>query len=136
LHVSLEGTLLSKEPSLTRDHNGSETLLIGIMLHKIPESFAMVAVLLTRPNRRQTFFLLLVFALAPPVGMVSTQLLYHQNIIGREFTNSLFGLVAGGFLHISTMIFFESSSQHKFQFHKLLIIRLAAGLAMMSEYVI
>jgi len=136
LHAFLEGTLLSKEPSLTGHHHGSETLLIGIILHKIPESFALVAVLLTRLNRGKTFFLLLVFALASPLGMVSTELLYHQNIIGREFTNILFGLVAGGFLHISTMIFFESSPQHKFQFHKLLIILLAAGLAIMSEYVI
>lgn len=136
LHAFLEGTLLSKEPSLTGHHHGSETLLIGIILHKIPESFALVAVLLTRVSKYKTLLLLVMFALASPLGMVSTELLYHQNVIGREFTNILFGLVAGGFLHISTMIFFESSPQHKFQFHKLLIILLAAGLAIMSEYVI
>jgi len=136
LHAFLEGTLLSKEPSLTGHHHESETLLIGIILHKIPESFALVAVLLTRVSKYKTLLLLVMFALASPLGMVSTELLYHQNVIGREFTNILFGLVAGGFLHISTMIFFESSPQHKFQFHKLLIILLAAGLAIMSEYVI
>src|SRR5690554_10162 len=136
LHAFLEGTLLSKEPSLTGHHHGSETLLIGIILHKIPEAFALVAVLLTRISKYKTLLLLFVFALASPLGMVSTELLYHQNIIGREFTNILFGLVAGGFLHISTMIFFESSPQHKFQFHKLLIILFAAGLAILSEYVI
>lgn len=136
LHAFLEGTLLSKEPSLTGHHHGSETLLIGLILHKIPESFTLVAVLLTRLNKMKTFVLLILFALASPLGMVSTEWLYHQNIIGREVTQILFGLVAGGFLHISTMIFFESSPQHKFQFHKLLITLLAAGLAILSEYVI
>jgi zinc and cadmium transporter len=136
LHAFLEGTLLSKEPSLTGHYHGSETLLIGIILHKIPESFALVAVLLTRLNKLKTFWLLIIFALASPLGMLSTELMYHQNIIGREFINILFGLVAGGFLHISTMIFFESSPQHKFQFHKLMIILFAAGLAILSEYVI
>src|SRR5690554_6706981 len=32
LHAFLEGTLLSKEPSLTGHHHGSETLLLGIVL--------------------------------------------------------------------------------------------------------
>ncbi len=136
LHAFLEGTLLSKEPSLSGHHHGSETLLIGIILHKIPEAFALVAVLLSRLSKSRTFFLLVLFALASPLGMLSTELLYHQDLIGKEFINILFGLVAGGFLHISTMIFFESSPQHQFQLHKLLIILLAAGLAMLSEYII
>lgn len=136
LHAFLEGTLLSKDPSLMGHHHGSETLLIAIILHKIPESFALVAVLLTRVSKSKVFFLLMVFALASPLGMLSTELLYHQNLIGPEVINILFGLVAGGFLHISTMIFFESSPQHKFHLHKLIIILFAAGLAILSEYVI
>ncbi|HLT08406.1 MAG TPA: ZIP family metal transporter [Cyclobacteriaceae bacterium] len=136
LHAFLEGTLLSKEPSLSGHYHGSETLLIGIILHKIPESFALVAVLLTRLSKVKTLMLLLVFAMASPLGMLSTDLLYHQNIIGREVINMLFGLVAGGFLHISTMIFFESSPHHKFHLHKLIIILFAAALAILSEYVI
>lgn len=136
LHAFLEGTLLSKAPSLRGHHHGSETLLIGIILHKIPESFALVAVLLTRLNKVKTFLLLVVFAFASPLGMVSTELLYHQNVIGTGFINILFGLVAGVFLHISTMIFFESSPQHKFHLHKLIITLIAAGLAIFSEYII
>lgn len=136
LHAFLEGTLLSKEPSLSGHHHGSETLLIGIIMHKIPEAFALVAVLLTRMKKMGVFVLLLIFSMASPLGMLSTEMLYHQDIIGRETINMLFGLVAGGFLHISTMIFFESSPQHRFHLHKLLITLLAAGLAILAEYVI
>lgn len=136
LHAFLEGTLLSKQPALSGHHHGSETLLIGIIMHKMPEAFALVAVLLTRLNKQKTFLLLILFSLASPMGMLSTDLLYSQQIIGAGAINILFGLVAGGFLHISTIIFFESSPQHRFQLHKLLIILFASGLAILSEYVI
>jgi|SRR5690606_11750956 len=136
LHAFLEGTLLAKEPSLTGHHHGSETLLIGIILHKIPEAFALVAVLLGRLSKNKVFFLLIIFALASPFGMLSTELLYVQAFIGRDTIDILFGLVAGGFLHISTMIFFESSPQHQFQLHKMLIIFFAAALAIFTEYLI
>lgn len=136
LHAFLEGTLLAKESSLRGHHHGSETLLIGIIMHKIPEAFALVAVLLGRLKKINVLYLLIVFALASPLGMLSTELLYGQALIGRRTVNILFGLVAGGFLHISTMIFFESSPQHQFQLHKLLIILFAAGLAILSEYII
>src|SRR5690554_6769728 len=136
LHAFLEGTLLSKEPSLTGHHHGSETLLLGIVLHKIPEAFALVTVLLTRLSKQKILGLLVLFSLASPLGMLSTEWFYHQEIIGRQFIDILFGLVAGGFLHIATMIFFESSPRHQFQVHKLLIILLAAGMAILSEYLI
>jgi zinc transporter ZupT len=136
LHAFLEGTLLSKQPMLSGHHHGSETLLIGIILHKMPEAFALVAVMMTRLNKFNTLLLLLLFSLASPLGMLSTDILYKQQLIGQQTINMLFGLVAGGFLHISTIIFFESSPQHRFQLHKLIIIIFAAALAILSEYII
>ncbi len=136
LHAFLEGTLLSKQPELLNHHHGSETLLIGIILHKMPETFALVAVLMTRLNKTKTAILLVLFSLVSPLGMVSTDWLYGQEFIGQGTIDVLFGLVAGGFLHISTTIFFESSPQHRFQLHKLLIILLASGLAILLEFII
>ncbi len=136
LHAFLEGTLLSKQPMLVGHQHGSETLLIGMILHKMPEAFALVAVLLTRLNKTKTLILLVLFSLASPLGMLSTDLLFEQQLIGKGTVNILFGLVAGGFLHISTIIFFESSPQHRFQLHKLIIILLASALAILTEFVI
>jgi len=136
LHAFLEGTLLSKQPELSGHHHGSETLLIGIIIHKIPEAFALTAVLLTRLKKKAVYILLIIFALASPLGMLSTDLLFHGEIIDQRTINILFGLVAGGFIHISTTIIFESSPQHKFQLRKLLIIIIAALLAIFSEYII
>ncbi|NHE59042.1 ZIP family metal transporter [Cyclobacterium plantarum] len=136
LHAFLEGTLLSKQPMLAGHHHGSETLLIGMILHKMPEAFALVAVLMTRMNKPGVLSLLVLFALASPLGMISTDFLFDQQLIGRGTLNILFGLVAGGFLHISTIIFFESSPQHRFNLHKLLIILLASGIAILTEFII
>lgn len=136
LHAFLEGTLLSKQPMLAGHHHGSETLLIGMILHKMPEAFALVAVLMSRLNRMGIILLLVLFSLASPLGMVSTDFLYDQQLIGRGTLNILFGLVAGGFLHISTIILFESSPQHRFHLQKLLIIFLASGIAILTEFFI
>ncbi len=136
LHAFLEGTLLSKEPALSGHHHGSETLLIGIIMHKIPEAFALVAVLMTRLNKIKVLVLLVLFSFASPMGMLSTDLLYAKSLIGADTINVLFGLVTGGFLHISTIILFESSPQHRFQLNKLMIILFAAGVAILSEFII
>ena len=77
-----------------------------------------------------------IFALASPMGMLSSAFLFEQGILQKEGVGILYGLVTGGFLHISTTIFFESSPHHKFQMNKLIVSFLAAGLAMASEYFI
>jgi len=136
LHAFLEGTLLSKQPELSDHHHGSETLLIGIIIHKIPEAFALTAVLLTRMKKKTVLILLLIFSLASPIGMLSTGLLYEGRLIGQDTINILYGLVAGGFIHISTTIIFESSPQHRFQLKRLFFIMLAAFLAIFTEYII
>ena len=136
LHAFLEGTLLSKQPMLTGHHHGSETLLMGMIMHKMPEAFALAAVLLSRLDKLKTILLLVLFALASPLGMLSTDFLFDRSLIGRETLDILFGLVAGGFLHISTIIVFESSPQHRFQLHKLLIILLASVLAILTEFIV
>jgi hypothetical protein len=41
--------------------------------------------------------------------------------------------VCGNFLHISTTIVYESSSDHKFNARKMFVALLAAGLAVLGE---
>ncbi|MCL6258523.1 ZIP family metal transporter [Aquiflexum sp. TKW24L] len=146
LHAFLEGTLLTEDGSLaghlhehdehaghSHHHHGSNNLLFGILLHKGPEAFALVAVLMVSIKKRWVFALLVVFAFASPMGMVLSNYMYESNILGREGLNVFYGMVAGGFLHISTTIFFESSPDHRFYFNKVLISILAFGLAVLLE---
>ena len=142
IHAFLDGTLLSHgsaipEESLVSGHSHSDkTVLLGIIMHKGPAAFALAAVLSASLNKKWTVILLTVFALASPLGMFSSAFLINQGILSNEGIGLLYGLVTGGFLHISTTIFFESSPHHKFQLNKLIVTFVAAALAMASEYFI
>jgi zinc and cadmium transporter len=142
IHAFLEGTLLSHgstmaEDSLIMGHSHSnKTILLGIIMHKGPAAFALAAVLSASLSKKWTIILLTIFALASPLGMFSSAFLINQGILSNEGIGILYGLVTGGFLHISTTIFFESSPHHKFQLNKLLVTFLAAALAMASEYLV
>lgn len=142
IHAFLEGTLLSHgsampEESLMSGHSHSDSsVLLGIVMHKGPAAFALAAVLSASLSKKWTLVLLTIFALASPMGMFSSAFLIKQGILSHEGIGLLYGLVTGGFLHISTTIFFESSPHHKFQLNKLLVTFLAAGLAVASEYFI
>jgi zinc and cadmium transporter len=144
MHAFLEGTLLGNEAGLSvqnHDHTGHDhhhhhsngNLLFGILLHKGPEAFALVAVLMSAMKKRWIFLLLVIFSLASPLGMLLSNYLYESKILGGETINVFYGIVAGGFLHISTTIFFESSPDHRFYLNKVLVSMLAFGLAISLE---
>lgn len=142
IHAFLEGTLLSHGSAMVEDavvsahSHSNKTVLLGIIMHKGPAAFALAAVLSASLSKRWTIGLLTVFALASPLGMFSSAFFINQGILSKEGMALLYGLVTGGFLHISTTIFFESSPHHKFQLNKLLVTFLAAGLAIASEYLL
>lgn len=140
IHAFLEGTLLSHDSliagsteSLAHVHD-SKTVLAGIIMHKGPAAFALAAVLSSVMNKKWTLILLGLFAIASPLGMYTSAFFFESGILQKEGIGILYGLVAGGFLHISTTIFFESSPHHKFQLNKLIVSFLAAGLAVASEF--
>ncbi|WP_075350061.1 ZIP family metal transporter [Algoriphagus marinus] len=140
IHAFLEGTLLSHGNLVDADSMGhlhsGKSVLIGIIMHKGPAAFALAAVLSSSLSRKWTLILLTLFALASPLGMFSSAFLFENGILQKEGIGMLYGLVVGGFLHISTTIFFESSPHHTFHWNKLLVSFLAAGLAIASEYFI
>ncbi|TDQ17342.1 ZIP zinc transporter [Algoriphagus boseongensis] len=143
IHAFLEGTLLSHGnvmgaetgEALAHTHS-NKTVLLGIIMHKGPAAFALAAVLSASLSKKWTIILLTLFALASPLGMFSSAFFIENGLLSKEGIGILYGLVTGGFLHISTTIFFESSPHHKFQLNKLLVTFLAAGLALISEYLI
>lgn len=140
VHAFLEGTLLS-HGDLMIDQGGmvghvhdSKTVMAGILMHKGPAAFALAAVLSTAMNKKWALILLTLFAIASPLGMYTSAYFFETGLLTKEGTGILYGLVAGGFLHISTTIFFESSPHHKVHWNKLLVSFLAAALAIASEF--
>ncbi len=133
VHALLEGTLLS-HPSHTHESGETHSLLFGIVIHKIPEAFAFASVLLGQMGKKSyVLLLLLIFSLASPLGIVLNHYFNTEQLVSSQFTQMLFGVVAGNFLHISTTIFFETSPQHQFNARRLLFILGGVALAVISE---
>ncbi|HVD97568.1 MAG TPA: ZIP family metal transporter [Cytophagaceae bacterium] len=135
LHSFLEGTLLM-HPFHTHAHEGAHTLLIGLVLHKIPESFALISILLFGLKKRYLAILLLIlYSFCSPAGLLASDLLFHHLQAEESIFQFLFAIVAGNFLYISTTIFFETSPDHKFKINRLLVLILAAVMAIVAEIV-
>ncbi|HEX8548341.1 MAG TPA: ZIP family metal transporter [Cytophagaceae bacterium] len=136
LHSFLEGTLLT-HPSESHGAEDSSNILYGLVLHKIPEAFALMSVIVYRLGKKGfALGLLLFYACCSPLGLMMSNYLYNNNIVPKDIFTFIFALVAGNFLYISTTIFFESSPNHKFKARKLLVSLLGAALAVIVEYVL
>lgn len=136
IHAFLEGTLLS-HPSDLHHYNDVTALLFGIILHKMPAAFALMAVLLYELNHKnKAIVYLLIFSLASPLGLLTSHFFNQNNLISEHSFIILYALVSGNFLHISTTIFFESSPEHKFNAKKLGISLFGALIAVLANYLI
>ncbi len=119
LHAIIEGAALSS--GAAHLHHPNTHLLIGIALHKIPISLVLVVLLLKQSvNTWRTILTLLVFALCAPAGMLIAGTTLSAQLIANE--QIILGVALGIMLHISTVILFESTEHHKFQFKKFITI--------------
>ena len=133
IHAFLEGGLLA-HPRTIDHHHDTNTLLWGILLHKAPEAFALMSVILCEvKSKTRAFFFLLIFACTSPLGLFLSDYLLANELMTSDAFTILFAVVSGNFLHISTTIVFESSADHKFNARKMGIALLAAMLAIGAE---
>ena len=134
IHAFLEGTLLLHPVEGDHVHK-TDTLLAGIVLHKAPAAFALMSVLLHQLHRRWlAISLLVIFALASPVGLLFSEMVQSNGEGLAIMSKWIYPLVAGSFLHISTTIFFENSPEHNFNLHKLLVSVGGALLGAVTEF--
>lgn len=134
LHAFLEGSMLA-HPGSIHQHHESNTLLVGILLHKAPAAFALMSILLCQLRvKKWAVIFLVIFALASPVGLLISDYFLTNNNLTTENFNFLFAIVSGNFLHISTTIVFESSVDHHFNAKKLGVGLLGAFVAVSAEY--
>lgn len=99
--------------------DGHDTIIYGILIHKIPIAIILSIFLLhSKIKLGHAIFFIVLFSLMTPIG----------NYIAANFEFAthyyvpITALVIGVFLHISTVILFESSEGHKFNLRKLIVI--------------
>lgn len=123
IHALLEGSLLGHPSHHHHEEDNTTSLLFGMVLHKIPEAFALASVLLSSLTKRRYILLCIIcFAAASPIGILGSNFIGDLQIITPKGLEILFGIVAGNFLHISTTIFFETSPEHQFSGKRMLCI--------------
>lgn len=126
VHSLLEGIPLGSqlggfEIATSHGHEHDQTLLYGILLHRLPVAIALMTLLLaSNISKIKAWILLVVFAITAPVGLLFG-LIGGEILNGFDF-NIILAIVVGMFLHISTTIIFETSENHKFNFIKLITI--------------
>ena len=101
-----------------------ESLIIGIVLHNIPVTVALVSLLRTYTiSSFSKNLILIVFGLMAPLGSLTGEFLEFLKIENLELIIRVaLGIVVGIFLHISTTIMFENSENHKYNYQKLISI--------------
>jgi len=126
IHAFLEGMPLAE---------GNQNQLVwGIALPHVPAAFALATVLLTNKlSKGKTISFVILFAVMAPAGYFFSNALSTGGIGNlQQYFNRIMGVVIGIFLHISTTILFESSSDHKFTVRKLVAVLVGVGLALVG----
>jgi len=95
------------------------TIIYGILIHKIPIAIILSIFLLNSKIKLvNAIFFIVLFSIMTPIG---SYIAANFNLPPNYIAN-INALVIGVFLHISTVILFESSEGHKFNLRKVLVI--------------
>lgn len=102
-------------------HADDANLLWAIVVHKIPIAIVLTTFFLQSKYSKKTIVIFLgVFALMSPLGVLVADKIEFISNYHTEIT----ALIIGVFLHISTIILFESNENHKFNIQKFAAILL------------
>lgn len=127
LHSYAEGI-----PFADPEVSGDLPFLLGVLLHKMPMAIALATVLLrSATGQAQSWAMLVIFALAAPLG-IATGLLLGGG--GHAFLHDMLGLAIGMLLHISTTIIFESAPDHRFDPRRFVAVLTGIALAMAAVH--
>ncbi|MEL6539501.1 MAG: ZIP family metal transporter [Bacteroidota bacterium] len=138
IHAFLDGVVLNSPTAVCAHHHhthGTHSLLLGIVLHKLPVAFALVSVL--RQAVRNTNVVvgyLVLFAAASPIGLWSSHYCIQHQLLSMHGVMAVMAIASGSFLHIATTIFFESTPDHRPHLYQFLASLMGAVVAVVLEW--
>ncbi|RZJ88451.1 MAG: zinc permease [Chryseobacterium sp.] len=124
IHAFIEGIPLANET------NPLSPYLLGILFHNLPISFILGAFLFNRSGSKASypsFLIIALFALASPMGMLL------GNYFNPDWQPYFLAIVGGIFLHISSVIIFESNKNHNINWSKIGLVILGVSLALLMH---
>lgn len=122
IHAFLEGIPLA--------HNlHHEYLLWAIVIHNVPISIILGTFFVSsKISRKHAVLFLLLFSLMTPLGSLAGEYVQILMFYKTEIT----AIIIGIFLHISTIILFETSKDHKFNLLKFVAILIGMVVAYLA----
>lgn len=124
LFISLSLHALSEGIPIGYQENSE--LLWAIVIHKIPISIVLATFLLnSKIPKGFAYLFIFLFAIMSPIGLFASEKFEFFIHYHKEITSVTIGI----FLHISTIILFESSKDHKFNYQKFIAILLGMAIA-------
>jgi len=120
IHAFLEGMPIVK----SIDSDIRQSLVIGIIIHNIPISIALMSLLLHYGcSKARAFTYLVIFAFMTPLGsFISSIIPIGSSAIPQTFFIYVIAIVIGIFLHVSTSILFETEENHRYNLHKFITV--------------
>ncbi|MEB8347071.1 ZIP family metal transporter [Flavobacteriaceae bacterium KMM 6898] len=116
IHSLLEGIPIEKH----------QTILYGILVHKVPIAIILsIFFINSKIKLSKAIFFIVLFAIMTPLGSLMAA---NMEII-EQYYAPITAVVIGVFLHISTVILFESTEGHKFNLRKLVVIIIGIAIA-------
>jgi zinc and cadmium transporter len=128
IHAFVEALALGQsEHPTAHEHASHRFLLVSIVVHNFPISIALLGMLMQSGMKKSSALACLgLFAVMAPIGMFFST---HTGL--AVYSRYLMAVVIGIFMHISTMILFESEDHHRISSTKLfaVLVGLAMGIA-------
>lgn len=122
VHAFIEGIPLSTISEINSPY------LMGILVHNLPISFVLGAFLFKKKTSISGIVIVLLFALSSPLGM----------LLGQFFNPKLepyfLAIVGGIFLHISSVIIFESNKNHQMDWQKIILVIVGISFALFGHF--
>lgn len=112
VHAFLEGIPLG------HSHN-HEYLLWAIVIHNVPISIILGTFFMkSEISKKNAILFMLLFSAMSPLGSLAGE---HLEFL-MDYKTEITAIIIGIFLHISTIILFETSKDHKFNLYKFIAI--------------
>lgn len=117
IHAFIEGIPLANQTNIASPY------LLGIVVHNIPISFVLGAFLFGKKAKPSAYIITALFALSSPLGVILGK------YFNPEWQPYFLALVGGIFIHISSVIIFESNKNHKMDWSKIILVIIGVALA-------
>lgn len=117
IHAFIEGMPLHSGHNCIEHNSDNSSLLLGIIVHKIPVVIILSYLFLENYSKFKTILLLLIFSFMSPLGLLLGDISFL-----REYHVYITALASGVLIHVSTFMIYGEHEQHDIKLYKLFTI--------------